>query len=469
MTTFLIIVATVVVLIGLNGLYVAAEFSAVAARRTKISHMAAEGNRFARSLSPILESSVQKDRYLAATQMGITISSLVLGAYGQNVIADRLVLPLAQLIHGMQPWLGLVGVGAGAVETTAVALAAARSIAVIATLVGLTILLVVLGELFPKSVAIQYPEEVALAVLLPMRWTMLFLRPFIWFFNGSGVLLLRLLPWVKQANTMVHSPEEIEILVTESHEGGMLDDQARQMLRNTFRLRDLVARQVMIHRTKILAASEDTGVMDLLQLALDAGYSRIPLYRETIDNVVGFVHVKDLFRLHVQGRDDLASVLREVLYVPETMPVLEIWERLNQRRKYVAIVFDEFGGTAGLISFEDLIEEIFGELQDEFDDEMALIARDKTGRVHLRGDLLVSDVNEYLELSLPEEIADTLGGLIFSELGSPPSEGDEVVFGETVIRVEQMEDLSVQEVSLKLTPTSNVAPFSEWEVTEYDE
>ena len=136
---------------------------------------------------------------------------------------------------------------------------------------------------------------------------------------------------------------------------------------------------------------------------------------------------------------------------------------------YVAIVFDEFGGTVGMITFEDLIEEIFGELQDEFDDEMALVSRDKEGRIHLRGDLLVSDVNEYLELNLPQETADTLSGLIFSETGGSPNIGDEVIIGETVLRVESMEDLGVQEISIKLAPSSTVAPYSEWEVTDYDE
>lgn len=463
MSATLIIIATIVALIGANGLYVAAEFSSVAARRTRISQLAAEGNRLAKSMQPILESAVEKDRYLAATQLGITISSLVLGAYGQSVIAERMVMPLVGVIEGVEPWLQSVGMG-----STAVAETAARSIAVTGTLFALTFLQVILGELFPKSVAIQYPEEVSLAVLLPMRWSLLFLRPLIWFFNGSGTLLLKLIPNADEEHNMFHSPEEIEILVTESHEGGMLDDQARQMLRNAFRLRDLTARQVMIHRTKILSAPEDASVIELIQLALDAGFSRIPLYRDSIDNIIGFVHVKDLFRLHVRGEDDIPSIMREVLHVPETMPVLEVWERLNQRRKYIAIVFDEFGGTVGLVSFEDLIEEIFGELQDEFDDEMALIARDKEGRIHLRGDLLVADVNEYLELHLPEEVADTLGGLIFSQLGGPPSVGDEVTFDETIIRVEQIEDLSVQEVSLKLAPASMVAPYSEWEVTEYD-
>lgn len=239
------------------------------------------------------------------------------------------------------------------------------------------------------------------------------------------------------------------------------------MLRNAFRFRELTARQVMLHRTKLVAAPMGSSIVELMDQALESGYSRIPIYRDSIDDVVGFVHIKDLFRLHVEGKDEIQPIMREVVYVPETLPVVDVWEKLSSRRKYLAIVFDEYGGTAGLITFEDLIEEIFGELQDEFDDESALIARDKEGRIYLRGDLLVSDVNEYLELSLPDS-ASTLSGLIFSELGRPPAVGDQVYFGNTVISVEAMADLGVSEVSLQLPPRDSVIPFSEWEVAEHE-
>ncbi len=460
MSAILIIIFTVILLIGFNALYVAAEFSAVAARRTKISQMAGNGNRLARGLLPILESSEAKDNYLAASQIGITISSLIVGIYGQEVISKKLAEPLAPLLLQLKPWSGNVDV----------AEVAAASISYIGVLVFLTILQVVFGELVPKSLALQYPESVSTALFIPMKWSLFVLRwlGLIWFLNGSGTFLLRFVPWTKSGNKG-HSPEEIEILVTESHESGMLNDQLRQMLRNAFRFRDLTARQVMIHRTKLITATHDSTVLELLNIAMDAGYSRILLYKETVDDIVGFVHVKDLFRLHVQNREDVATILRDMLYLPETMPVLDVWEKLYQSRNYLAVVFDEFGGTVGLITFEDLIEEIFGELQDEFDDEMALISRDKEGRIHLRGDLLVTDVNEYLELNLPEETADTLGGLLFSELGKPPNEGDELLLGNIQIRVEVVADWGIQEVSILLPSPDPIAPYSEWEVTDYDE
>ncbi|MFO7682082.1 MAG: hemolysin family protein [Chloroflexota bacterium] len=447
MSTILFITAVVALMIFFNALYVGAEFATVSSHRTRISQMAAGGNTMAALLLPIMEKPVLLDNYVAACQIGITISSLVLGAFGQNVVAGYVVEPLAYF---------------GVSET------AAQWLATISVLIFITMLQVIMGELFPKSVAIQYPENVALALVAPMRISLVLFMPLIWLFNGSGNLVLRLLGKKLHEGAQLHSPEEIELLVTESHESGLLDDEERQMLRNAFRLRDLSARQVMVHRTRLVTAPVTSSVEDVINLAIGAGYSRIPLIGESVDDVVGFVHVKDLFRRYVNGRSDMESVIREVIYVPETLPVLDVWEKLNVGGNYLAVVFDEYGGTAGIITFEDLIEEIFGELQDEFDDEMALIARDQQGRVYLRGDLLISDVNEYLELKLPDEAADTLSGLIFSELGRSPNEGDEVTLGDIQIRVEVMEDLGVSEVSLQLPVTEHTAAFSEWEVADHD-
>jgi CBS domain containing-hemolysin-like protein len=169
----------------------------------------------------------------------------------------------------------------------------------------------------------------------------------------------------------------------------------------------------------------------------------------------------------VERNENLATILRDVVHVPETLPVIDVWEIFNTQRQYMAIVFDEFGGTAGIITFEDLIEEIFGELQDEFDDEMALISLDDKGRIHLRGDLLVTDVNEYLSLELPD-VADTLGGLILSQIGRQPKVGDEVTIGETVFRVEIMEDLGVTEVSIQKGTTGLATYVGEWEMSNHE-
>ncbi len=458
-------IATVALMIFINALYVAAEFATVSSRRTRISQLAGEGNRMAQMLLPIMEDGKALDNYVAACQVGITISSLVVGAYGQNVIAAWLAGPLASFMT----WLNLILARAGAAADTAVSNTAAESIAAIIVLIFITILQVIMGELFPKSIAIQFPERLALAVVVPMKWSLVVLRPFIALFNGSGRLILRFIGHpAGEKHGQAHSPEEIELLVTESHEVGLLEDSERQMLRNAFRLRDLTARQVMIHRTRMLAVSEDSDILEIIEKAIEAGYSRIPIYRKTVDDIIGFVHIKDLFRLHVQERDDLASIIRKVDFVPEMMPASDVWEKLSVSGEYLTIVFDEHGGTSGLITLEDLIEEIFGELQDEFDDEMALIARDKQGRIYLRGDLLIADVNEYLDLHLPEDDADTLSGLVFNEIGRPPQNGEEVTVNGVDMRVEAMADLGVSEISLQLPPSDGALTFSEWEVADHD-
>ncbi len=456
------LVLTVAVMLGANALFVAAEFATVASRKTRVSQLAAGGNRFARMLLPIMEDGQRLDNYIAACQLGITASSLVLGAYGQNTLAPVLAEQL-------------VGLGAPAAPV-------AESVSAIGILLLFTVMQVSLGELFPKSLALQSPEEVAFATVLPVRWSRVLLTPLIWLFNGSGNLILRLMG-ISEGHDRgdIHSPEEIELIVTDSHQGGLLDDEERQMLRNAFRMRDLVTRQVMTPRTRMVAARSDSSVLDLLKLATREGISRIPLYQENIDHLIGFVHVKDIFNLHVQNDANLAHILRELIYIPETLPINDVWRTLRAQRQYMAIVFDEYGGTAGLITYEDLIEEIFGELQDEFDDESALLAADKQGRLYLNAELLVTDVNEYLELNLPDDEADTLGGLVFGLLGQLPLVGDEVTIhmaansstasdehetetaSEVVLRVEAMDGRTVMEVSLRL-PIELTGNIGEWEV-----
>lgn len=439
----LVIAATAALMIAINAMYVAAEFAAVASRKPRVSQMAGQQNRFAAMLLPVMEDSRKLDTYIAAAQLGITASSLVLGAYGQNVAATYLAPRLAGL-----------GWFAGA---------AAESIAATFMLLLFTTLQVVLGELFPKSIAIQYPERVALATVLPMRWSQILLRPFIWFFNGSGLLLLRLMGQAQHGeHNGAHSAEEIELLVSETAQLGLLDATERQLLRNALRLRDLMARQVMVPRIRLAMAPVDSTVEEIIELAVDEGFSRIPVYEDSVDNVIGFVHIKDLFVLYRQGHTNPREVLREVLFFPETRDVSDVWDEMRQQHKYIAVVFDEYGGTAGLITLEDLIEEIVGELQDEFDDETALTFIDQRGRLHLRGDLLVNDVNEYLDLELPDDEADTLGGLVFNALGQAPKVGDEATFGETVIIVEAVDGLTITDVSLVVQEGMNTSVV-EWE------
>jgi putative hemolysin len=430
----LIVVLVITSLIGVNALFVAAEFSAVSARRTRITQLAQEGNRPARMLEPIIGDGRRIDDYVAACQVGITLSSLLLGFYGQLRLAGFLS-PLLVDLGGLQ-------------ELTALSISAA------VILLGLTVLQMVLGELVPKSVGLRYPEQLALYTVVPMRWLAALLRPFTWFLNGAGRLILRLLR-VEPADRLVRTPlpAEIELLVAESARGGLLDAEERVMLRNVFRLGDLTADQVMVPRPRMAAAPVEIGVEELLERVADSPHTRIPIYEEDIDHIIGFVHLKDLFRVFFGERGGGATVrelVRRVPFVPETMPVEELWGLLKAGRHYMAIVFDEYGGTAGMITQEDLIEEVFGELQDEFDQEGPLISRHETGDVILRGDLLVADVNEYLLLNLPTERALTIGGLATSVLGRPPEVGDVAQAGPHALEVSEVEEMAVTQIRLSL-------------------
>lgn len=441
MNTVLIIIAVTALMILLNALYVAAEFATVSARRVRISQQAAGGNRLARLLEPILADTHRLDNYVAACQLGITASSLVLGFYGQSAIAST-ISPLLSRLGRLQE-------------------IAAQSLSATLVLIVLTLLQVVLGELLPKSVAIRYPERMALLTVVPLRWSMWFFRPAIALFNGTGTLILRLLRVPAAGHhTHIHSPDEIKLLVGESTKGGLLDQDEYQLLSNVFRVGDLTAAQVMVPRNYLIAAPVTTPLKDLLELAVTSGHTRIPLYDKTIDNILGIVHLKDLFRLHATEQNEVGTILRTVPFVPESNSAAEVWNQLRQEKSYVAVVFDEFGGTAGLITIEDLIEEIFGDLQDESDQEADWISTNPDGSVCVNGQTLIGDVNEQFGLQLPEENVNTIGGLVIDSLGRVPQVGDTVTIAGVTFRVETVSGPAVREVSFT-PPPATVDPVDE--------
>jgi CBS domain containing-hemolysin-like protein len=252
----------------------------------------------------------------------------------------------------------------------------------------------------------------------------------------------------------VHSPDEIELLVAESAKGGLLDGDERELLSNAFHVGELRASEVMVPRTHLTAAPLSTPVPELLALAAREGFSRIPLYRTSIDEIAGIVHIRDLYRLYVAGTTEVQSVLRQVPLVPESASATVVWNRLRQEGSYVALVFDEYGGTAGMITIEDLIEEIFGDVEDEFDAAPLAMTPDPDGRVQLPGDMSLSEVNATFGLNLPEDDVLTIGGLILSLLGRAPRVDDEVMVGVVLLRVEATDGLGVTQVSLIPPATS---------------
>jgi CBS domain containing-hemolysin-like protein len=297
-----------------------------------------------------------------------------------------------------------------------------------------------------------------------MKWSADYLlRPLIAILNGSGALVLKWLGVTYAGgHAHVHSPEEIIILVKESHLGGILDAEERQLLGNLFRASIKRATDVAIPRNRIVAVDVNEPVYEVLKLAADSAYSRIPVFEHDIDNMIGFVHLRDLFNLYRTDKEaHLRSAVRAVPFVPETLLVAEVWNRLNENESYLAIVLDEFGGTHGLITREDLIEEVFGEVQDEFDQERALISVRGNGEFVVRGDALIDDLNDTLELKLPHDVANTIGGLVLEELGRMAGVGDTIELSNVRLRVEAVEGRSVALVRLTTLANSETEPEQE--------
>ncbi len=439
MDIVLIIIVVTAMMVFANAFYVAAEFAIMNVRHTRISQQAANGHRLAQKLERVITDAQSLDTCIAACQVGITLSSLILGYYAQATIATYLTNMLATI--------GSIG------------LLASHVLATILILLTLIVLQVAVGEMLSRSIASGFSETVALFVIVPLGWSVTFFRPAIAIFNWVAALILRILgvsPVLHHGHIM--SPEEIDLLAKESARSGLIEAGERQLLHNVFRASALTAAEVMVPRTRLVAARYDTPIPHLLELATTSGHTRIPLYDDTIDTIVGSVHLKDLFRLHVEYCATIhASVIRKVSYAPEWKPALAVWRQLQQENSYIAIVQDDFGGTAGMITIADLLEEIFGELQDEFDNEPSLIARSPDGFVRLHGEVIIANVNDWFNLHLPDEEVNTIGGLVMATLERLPEVGDQIAIGGATLRVEAVNGPTVIEICLK--PESEHLPY----------
>jgi putative hemolysin len=437
----LVMIVVVTVMIGFNALYVAGEFAAVSARKTRIIQSAKAGNRLAKRLLPVLEDPHRLDNYIAASQVGITLSSIVLGIYGQRQVAPLLEPLLLRLPFLNEP-------------------AAATGVAAILILIVFTTLQVILGELVPKSLAIQYPERVALATVLPMRWSAdWILRPLIIVLNGSGAFLLKLMGLSHgEGHHHVHSPEEIKLLIQQSYKGGLLDARGQELLNNAFLIRDITVGEVAVPRTQMATLPVETAAGDALRFAVAARHSRIPVYEQDIDHMLGFVHIKDLFRLHhaTAGQGVIRQIVRKASFTPETSPLKEVWNQLRREENYLAIVVDEFGGTMGMVTWEDLLEELFGELRDEFDEaEEPLLTPTGHNTYLVRGETSISYLNSKFGLAFPVTQVHSVGGLVIGRLNRIPQTGDAVEIDGVQLQVETMRGRAVESVLLRLPEASS--------------
>ena len=425
----MVLVPTLVIaaLIFVNAVYVAAEFGAVSVRRSRLQALADSGNRLAKWLLQIVATPAALDRHVAICQVGITLSSLGLGAYAQASLAGRL-MPLFERMGGLQE-------------------AAAQSASAVTVLLALTVLQVLFGELVPKSLALQYPTPAALYTVVPMALSGWLFRPFVALLNGSGLAILRLVGAPQQAHRHIHSPEEIALLIAESRDGGLLEPDEHRRLQRALRLNLRQAKQLMVPRRRMQALDVETPLRELIGVAVHNPFSRLPVYRDSIDNVVGVVHTKDLVRWLVNdgGSATLESLMRPIASVHESVTVDRVLQQLRERRTHLALVVDEFGGTSGLLTLEDVLSELLGDVGDEFKEGEPVAERLADGRVRIPGSLSVEDAAALLGTEWDTD-ASTVGGLVVAELGHLPVPGERVTAGDYEFEVERVAERAVASV-----------------------
>jgi len=416
----------ITLLILLTALYVAAEFAAVSARRSRLRRLAEDGHPLAARLLPVLDDPRALDRYISASQIGITLSSLILGAYGQATLAPRI-----------EPWL---------VQPGGMQPATAESVAAATVLISLTALAVVLGELVPKSLALQNPTGTALFTVLPMQWS---LRAFSWsiaLLNGSAVLLLRLLRLPSTGHRHVHSPEEIDLLIAESRDGGLLEPQEQVRLHRALRLGLRTARQLMVPRARLATIDAALPFDEVLRVVAASPYSRVPVYKGSIDNVIGILHVKDIVTRYVKaGAMTVASLLRSLVRVPDTMPADRLLAFMRERRSHQALVVDTAGDVVGLITLEDVVAELLGGVADEFKSAESRPLRLPDGRVRLPGSMRV-DQAAPLAGARWRPTPEPLGAYIRRVLKRLPEPGEELELEGTPLEIEAVEGGAVTSV-----------------------
>jgi len=431
-------IVAIVVLLLLNGYFVAVEFALVRSRRTRLETLARGGDRLARLT---LRGIANLGRMLSASQLGITLSSLGLGALTEETLAEV----FGEWLHRL-PFVVDLGLRVGAGSIVAITF--------------VTYFHVVFGELAPRSVALTHPEKVARVLTPPLFVFEFIMRPFTIVLNRSAELVLRVFGQ-KPMNMeeTLHSPEELRILVEQSEEGGMLEAAPATLIEGVFEFSEKNAREVMTPRTEIDALAVDATLDDTLALVEETERSRYPVYEETIDDIIGLVLAKDLIPILRKSRTaggaaqpefSIRAIMRPIHVVPGSREVEEVLADFKRLKEHLAIVLDEYGGTAGLVTMEDLLEEIVGEILDEKDEPPETESRESPDLVLVPGSTNIADLNERFALSVPDEDYTTIGGYVFGALGRLPVVGDRVTAGGAVFTVREMEGRRIETLAVDL-------------------
>ena len=426
-------VAIITGLILLNGIFVAAEFAIVGAPKAAIDARAAQGDRLARLVQRVLRDPRLQDRYIATAQLGITLASLGLGMYGEHVLADAVYDALGAT--GIPAWI------------------ASHGVASVAAVAILTYFHIVVGEMIPKSLALQQAERLACWITPPMLWTKNVLYPLVVSLNGLGNLLLKAIGVNRQAHSaeQYYTPEELQLIVQESGELGALRSESSEVLQELFEFGDLNAAQVMVPRVRIIGIQVGMTPAAIRALLSDQTHTRYPVFEKDLDHIVGMVHIKDLLRLLLREETVSAAHARPLPVVPETAPLDTVLTVMRRDRTQMAVVIDEHGGTAGVVTIQDLFEEVVGDLEED-PAAGSQVHRDRFGRLRVPGTMRLDEVGRYFDLDLEHEDVDSVSGLILTLLGRPPVVGDAVQYDRVRLEVTATSGRGVRQARAILLP-----------------
>ncbi|CAH0119485.1 MULTISPECIES: hemolysin family protein [unclassified Paenibacillus] len=414
------------VLVLLNGFFVAAEFAMVKVRGSRIDTLAQEGNRKARFASGIVGN---LNAYLSACQLGITLTSLGLGWLGEPTIA-RMLAPLLKNLHVPD-----------------------NIIHIIAFIIGFTVVTafhITIGEQVPKTYAIRKAEQVTLWSAAPIVLFYKLMFPLIWCLNGASNWMLRKSGIEPEAeHEAVHTEEEIRLLVKESHKNGLIDNTELTLVDNVFEFTETVAREIMIPRTEMICLYVDSSFDENLDIATSDIHTRYPLCDADKDNIIGFVHIKDMLQAARHGLDHIRTIAKPLMSVPETIPISVLLKLMQKKRTEVALLIDEYGGTSGLVTVEDILEELVGEIHDEFDQERPAIEKKDEMTHSVDGLLHIDEFNQYFGMEIETEDYDTIGGWVYSQVETQPQKNQRIRYEGYEFIVEEVDHLRISRVTVK--------------------